>query len=110
GRACSVRRRSFNRRPSFAGIVRVSRRSGVGNRGSGQGGQRSIESCAICRRVFSMAITAWAAKLTLPAFLKQPPDLADLGPHGFILLQQRRRQLELGLTTSAQSNCWGEPH
>jgi hypothetical protein len=27
--------------------VRVSRRSGVGNRGSGQGGQRSIESCAI---------------------------------------------------------------
>jgi hypothetical protein len=33
--------------PSFAGIVRVSRRSGVGNRGSRQGGQRSIESCAI---------------------------------------------------------------
>jgi hypothetical protein len=45
--SCLVRRRSFNRRPSFAGIVRVSRRSGVGNRGSGQGGQRSIESCAI---------------------------------------------------------------
>src|SRR5262249_17449233 len=43
---CGVRRRvfdcaavtSFNRRPSC--IVRVSRRSGVGNRGNGQGGQR----------------------------------------------------------------------
>jgi len=36
-----------NRRPSCAGIVRVSRRSGVGNRGGGQGGLGSIESCAI---------------------------------------------------------------
>src|ERR1700747_1570144 len=32
---------------SFAGIVRVSRRSGVGNRASGQDGLRSTESCAI---------------------------------------------------------------
>src|SRR5262245_30219467 len=38
---------SFNRRLSFAGIVRVLRRSGAGNRGSGQDDQRSIESCAI---------------------------------------------------------------
>ena len=45
--ACSVPRMSFNRRPSFAGIVQVSRRSGVGSRASGQGGQRSIASCAI---------------------------------------------------------------
>src|SRR5262249_36591936 len=29
----------FNRRPSFDGIVRVSPRSGAGNRGSGQGGK-----------------------------------------------------------------------
>ena len=31
----------------FAGIVRVSPRTGAGNRASAQGGQRSIESCAI---------------------------------------------------------------
>src|SRR5262245_57456199 len=36
-RALPVWRRLFNPRPFFAGIVRVSRRSGVGDRGSWQG-------------------------------------------------------------------------
>ena len=45
--ACSMRRKSVNRRPSFAVIERVSRRSSVGNCGSGQGGQRSLASCTI---------------------------------------------------------------
>src|SRR5262249_28226470 len=53
---CSVRRMSFNRRPSFAGIVLVSRRSGAGNRGSGQGGQKSLASCAI-------SSDEWAARI-----------------------------------------------
>jgi hypothetical protein len=35
------------RKRSFGGIVRASQHSGAGNRGRGQGGQRSIESCAI---------------------------------------------------------------
>ena len=47
GQACSMRRVSSNRRPSFADIVLVSRRSDVGNHESGQGGQRSSANCAI---------------------------------------------------------------
>ena len=56
-----MRRRSFNRRPSFDGIVRVSRCSGVGNRASGQGGQKSIESCAISSERMSKENPKWGA-------------------------------------------------
>ena len=56
-----MRRLSFNRRPSFEGIVRVSRRSGVGNRGGGQGGQRSVASCAISSDRMSKENPKWGA-------------------------------------------------
>jgi len=38
---------TLGQRPSFDGIVRGLQHSGAGSRESGQGGQRSIESCAI---------------------------------------------------------------
>src|SRR6516165_992917 len=95
-------RRSFNRRPSFAGTVRVSQRSGVGNRASRQGGQRSTESCATCvyrklrfgrigdpRERFFVNIADPARIIAIdarsPTRISREYDVSAAGPHGLDL-------------------------
>src|SRR5258708_38200414 len=56
-----MRHKSFNRRPSFAGIVQVSACSGGGKLGSGQGGPRSIGACVDLIRRMSSENPKWGA-------------------------------------------------
>src|SRR5205823_2305669 len=60
GRACSVRPRSLNPRPSCGGTARAGKLSGAGNPESGQGARRSIVACVISFKD-ERAKPAWGA-------------------------------------------------